>query len=136
MNQNRKTYGSLKIVQGADQRNALKKQGIKMAGILLIFAYGVTLLGILTVYLKFSIDCKYMKIDEIKQQNYQLDIQIKRLEADVETLKNYQRVERALSDAGYVVTTPQKPLYVDLDNRNSKVEKAELMAPRPNSIVQ
>jgi cell division protein FtsL len=136
MNQNRKTYGNLKIVQGADQRNARKKQGIRMAGILLIFAYGITLLGVYTVYLKFSIDCKYMRIDEIKQQNSRLDIQIRKLEAEVATLKNYQRVERVLSDAGYMVATPQKPLYVSLDDRLQKVEKAELMAPRPNTITQ
>jgi cell division protein FtsL len=136
MNQNRKTYGRLSIVQGADQRNARRKQGVRMAGILLVFAYCVTLIGIYTVYLKFSIDCKYMKIDEIKQQNCRLDIQIKKLEAEVATLKNYQRVERVLTQAGYTTATPQKPLYVSLDEGLSKVEKAELMAPRPDNVVQ
>ncbi|MFA6451446.1 MAG: hypothetical protein WCX65_18375 [bacterium] len=136
MNQTRKTYGRLSIAQGADQSNARRKQGVRMAGILLVFAYCVTLIGIYTVYLKFSIDCKYMKIDEIKQQNYRLDIQIKKLEAEVATLKNYQRVERVLTQAGYTTATPQKPLYVSLDEGLSKVEKAELMAPRPDSIIQ
>jgi hypothetical protein len=136
MTHNRKTYGKLQIAQGADQRSARTKQGIRMAGILLIFAYCITLLGIFTVYLKFSIDCKYMKIDEIKVQNSRLDIQIKKLEADVATLKNYQRVERVLAEAGYTTATPQKPLYVSLDDRQSKVEKAELMAPRPDFSSQ
>jgi len=55
-----------------------------------------------------------------------LDIQIKKLEADVATLKNYQRVERVLAEAGYTTATPQKPLYVSLDDRQSKVEKLSL----------
>jgi cell division protein FtsL len=136
MSQNRKIYGKLQIVQGADQRTARRKQGIRMAGILLIFAYCITLVGIYTVYLKFSIDCKCIRLDEMKQQNYRLDIQIKKLEAEVATLKNYQRVERVLSEAGYLTATPEKPLYVSLDDRQNKVEKAELLAPRPDFVTQ
>jgi cell division protein FtsL len=104
-----------------------------MAAILLLFAYFLTLLGIYTVYLKFSIDCKYMKVDEIKQQNYKLDVQTRKLEAEVESLKSYRRVENALSEAGYAVATPQKPLYVSLDGNAARLEKAELLAPRPEN---
>ncbi len=102
-----------------------------MAGILLLSAYFLTLLGIYTVYLKFSIDCKYMKVDELKQQNYKLDIQTRKLEAEVESLKSYARVESALREAGCDIMTPQKPLYVSLDGSDTRLEKAELLAPRP-----
>ncbi len=130
-----KIYRNTQFTQGADSRHVRTQQGIKMAGFLLFFAYFLTLLGVYTVWLKFSIDCKYLKIDEVKQQNYQLDVKIKKLEADVETLRNYQRVEKALTDAGYAMETPKDTFYLRLDGRQDKVEKAEGLAPRQDNTA-
>jgi len=106
-----------------------------MAGVLLIFAYLLTILGVYTVWLKMQIDCKYLKLDELKRQNYKLDVQISKLEADVDSLKSYDRIERVLKDSGYDMVVPDEAVYIRIDGQQESIMKAEGEAPRSKSSV-
>ena len=135
MNETKKLYQIKRNSQGAVPRHARTKHSLKMAGVLLIFAYLLTILGVHTVWLKMQIDCKYLKLDELKRQNYKLDVQISKLEADVDSLKSYDRIERVLKDSGYDMVVPDEAVYIRIDGQQESIMKAEGEAPRSKSSV-
>jgi hypothetical protein len=135
VNQMEKTFRSIHSSQGVDPRHARTRHEFRVAGYLLLFAFSLTLLGVYTVWLKMQIDCKYLRLDEIKKQNLQLDTRIKKLEAEVGTMMSYQRVERVLKEAGYEMYVPDEALYLRLDDSQESMMKAEGVAPRPDGTV-
>ena len=125
MKRARQPFKNFKTMQGPEARHARTRYGLKIAGILILFASILTLIGIYTVCLKFQIDYKHLQIDKYKSGNSRLEVQIRKLEADIDGLKCYERIERVLSDAGQKLAVSEETVYINLDARQARIIKAE-----------
>ncbi|HOO57032.1 MAG TPA: hypothetical protein PLN69_09430 [bacterium] len=125
MKTDRKKTITLPGNQDSGKRTVGARDSIRIVLLLMLIGLGFTMMGVYIVSLKFQIDCKHMRVDEIKKQNYKLDIQIGKLEAEVQGLKSFDRVESKLLAAGYKVAVPDKVVYINTDDSRGKAARAE-----------
>ncbi|HPI75477.1 MAG TPA: hypothetical protein PLK80_02000 [bacterium] len=107
----------------------------KIAFYTIIIALGMTAMGVYALHLKIDIDRKYILIDEYKMKNNKLDVEIRKLEAQVDGLRSYKRIQETLSDAGYEMSVPAEALYLKLNDEQKTALRTEGEAQRARAGI-
>ncbi len=91
----------------------------------IIAAVCMTLCALYSLALRTQIDVESRTLDDLKVQSQQLDVKISQLQAEVESLKSFEHIEKVLMKNGVELTQPTRAFYIDVDEYQLPVAKSE-----------
>ena len=106
------------FVSATGGREKFEKRFVR---VVLLMTLAFTVLAVYSLILNDKIETKFYLVDRTKRENIDMRRQIELLDAEITYLKSYERVEKALGDAGLQLVVPSSVFYLDLQEVNGQV---------------
>ena len=104
-----------------------------MRTILVVLA--VTVLAVFATWLKFQTEQKYLNLEKMTEKNLDMDEQIRLLEAEVEGMLSYERIDQMLRENNIEVYPPERAFHIKLTGENEPVANAERKGNSPRGKI-
>jgi len=95
----------------------------------------VTVLAVFATWLKFQVEQKYIKLERMAEENRNLGEKISQLEADVEGLMSYERIDEVLRANNIEVYPPERAFNIKLTGEYEPVANAERRGISPRGKI-
>jgi len=86
--------------------------------------FAATFLAIGMIWLQFHVEETYMQVENIESKNRNMGEDISRLEAEVESLMSYQRIDSVVRQYDLGVHPPERAFHINLKSSYHTIARA------------
>lgn len=102
---------------------------------IIVAALSITFFAVCAVWLQFRVEETYMKVEKIESKNRALGEEISRLEAEVESLMSFERIDRVVTDNNLGVKPPDRAFHINLKGKYQSIARAGESASGRNGSI-